>query len=388
MDKKYFLGIISAISPNLSIAIGRRHEQRGQKDKRRQLIASQYPLSKEQKEQIDDFFLSTYGEKIGYSWHQNYAAHSGKFDYKFFPELLYIPEFETFQNHNSGVVAAFADKNLLPLAAAAANVKMPRTIVSCANGVMRDGDNRLITPKMAKDLVMKQGCCFLKPTIDSCSGRGCLRIDHPKDLSITHNALKVSDINRVLYKNDFVIQECVTCHDSIRKLYAGSVNTFRVISYLWKGQIELMPIIIRIGQGGHYLDNAHQGGMFCAVYDDGTMGHHSMTEFNTQFIEHPDTHVRFETHRIANIDKLIAAAKRMHSVIPQIGVVNWDFTIDAEGEPVLIEANTKGGSIWLPQMAHGVGAFGEHTAEVLQWLRFMKKLSPDQRKQYSGGEMG
>lgn len=103
MDKKYFLGIISAISPNLSIAIGRRHEKRGQKDKRRQLIASQYPLSKEQKEQIDDFFLSTYGEKIGYSWHQNYAAHSGKFDYKFFPELLYIPEFETFQNHNSGV---------------------------------------------------------------------------------------------------------------------------------------------------------------------------------------------------------------------------------------------------------------------------------------------
>lgn len=149
-----------------------------------------------------------------------------------------------------------------------------------------------------------------------------------------------------------------------------------------------MPIIIRIGQGGHYLDNAHQGGMFCAVYDDGTMGHHAMTEFNTQFIEHPDTHVRFETRRIANIDIMIAAARRMHSVIPQIGVVNWDFTIDADGEPVLIEANTKGGSIWLPQMAHGVGAFGERTEEVLQWLRFMKKLSPNQRKQCSGGEMG
>lgn len=387
MDKKYFLRIINAISPDLNIAICRRHEQRGQKDKRRQAIASQYPLTKEQKELIDDFFLSNYGEKIGYSWHQNYAAHSGKFDYKFFPELLYIPEFETFQNHDTGVVAAFADKNLLPLVAAAAKVRMPRTIVSCANGVLRDGDNNVITPKMAKELVMRQGNCFLKPTIDSCSGRGCLRIDNPTDLSITYNTLKVNDINGG-YKNNFVIQELVTCHNSISELYAGSVNTFRVISYLWKGQIELMPIIIRIGQGGHYLDNAHQGGMFCAVYNDGRMGHHAMTEFNVQFTEHPDTHVRFETHRIVNIEKLIAAAKRMHSVIPQIGVVNWDFTIDAEGEPILIEANTKGGSIWLPQMAHGVGAFGDRTAEVLQWLRFMKKLSSNQRNQYSGGEMG
>lgn len=67
MDKKYFLNIINAVSPDLSIAIGRRYEQRGQKDKRRQHIASQYPLSKEQKDKIDTFFLENYGEKIGYS---------------------------------------------------------------------------------------------------------------------------------------------------------------------------------------------------------------------------------------------------------------------------------------------------------------------------------
>lgn len=124
-------------------------------------------MSKEQKDKIDTFFLENYGDKIGYSWHQNYAAHSGRFDYKFFPELLYIPEFEVFQNHNTGIVAAFADKNLLPLAAAAANVKMPRTIVSCANCVLRDGENQAISPAMAKELVMKHEKFFLKPTIDA-----------------------------------------------------------------------------------------------------------------------------------------------------------------------------------------------------------------------------
>lgn len=184
-----------------------------------------------------------------------------------------------------------------------------------------------------------------------------------------------------------MVQRLLVCHETIRALYAGSVNSFRVITYLWKGQVEVMPLIIRIGQGGHYLDNAHQGGMFCAVYDDGTMGNHAVTEFNDQFKEHPDTHIVFATHRIAHINKVITAAKRMHAAIPQLGVVNWDFTVDEGGEPVLIEANCANGSVWLPQMAHGVGAFGERTAEVLQWLRFMKRLKPGERERFVGGWM-
>ena len=147
-----------------------------------------------------------------------------------------------------------------------------------------------------------------------------------------------------------------------------------------------MPIIIRIGQGGKYLDNDHAGGMFCAVYNDGTMGNHAVTEFNDQFIEPPDTHLIFAVHRVEYLDKVIEAARRMHSFIPQIGVVNWDFTINEEEEAVLIESNVKNGSVWLPQMAHGTVAFGDKTEEVLQWLRFMKKLKPHERILYSHGK--
>ena len=133
------------------------------------------------------------------------------------------------------------------------------------------------------------------------------------------------------------------------------------------------------------MDNAHQGGVFCAIYEDGSMGKMAMTEFNDHYLEHPDTHVRFELHRISHVDRVLDAAKRLHSAIPQLGVVNWDFTIDDCGEPVLIEANCKNGGIWVSQMAHGVGAFGERTAEVLKWLRFMKKLKPHERIHYVGG---
>ena len=44
-------------------------------------------------------------------------------------------------------------------------------------------------------------------------------------------------------------------------LYSEAVNTFRVITYLWDGEVFHVPLALRIGQGGSYLDNAHAGGM-------------------------------------------------------------------------------------------------------------------------------
>jgi hypothetical protein len=55
----------------------------------------------------------------------------------------------------------------------------------------------------------------------------------------------------VLSKGEnFVIQERIICHESIRKLYAGSVNTFRIMTYRWKDEICHTPSVMRIGQGG------------------------------------------------------------------------------------------------------------------------------------------
>jgi hypothetical protein len=120
--------------------------------------------------------------------------------------------------------------------------------------------------------------------------------------------------------------------------------------------------------GGSFTDNASAGGIFVAVDDDGTLHKSAFTEYRKEYTVHPDTDIVFEGQKIEHLDKVIALAKRLQLAIPQVGVVNWDFTIDESGEPVLIEANMKNdvqaGSIWLPQMAHGKGAFGENTASI------------------------
>jgi len=366
-----------------------KHRRKGEinkfKDKRRVEITESVSLTAEQKRAIDELYKRNYGEKIPYTWHKNFMAHAGRFDHKYFPELLFIPEFERFMNLWPEYARAFSDKNLTPIIAEKVGVLTPKVYISVTKGMIRDSEYNTLTLDEAVEKVGSVGPAFVKPTVDSCSGRGCCVADFSEGIErVSGKAVKEFILS---LGEDVVIQERLVCHKSIKDIYPGSVNTFRVITYRWKDEICHMPLIMRIGSGGNFVDNAHAGGMFIAVDDDGQLHEKAMTEFNTQFTEHPDTKVVYKNIKLDLVPEIIAAARKMHGATPQLGVVNWDFTINEDGEPVLIEANIMGGSVWLPQMAHGVGAFGEKTEEVLRWMKFVKKLGVSERKKYAFGKM-
>lgn len=252
-------------------------------------------------------------------------------------------------------------------------------------GIYKDSNNNKISKIEAITRLKNVGKCFAKPTVDSCSGQGCrlLNIISGTDKESNKSIEEILD----LLGDNFVIQECIKCSESISRIYPKSVNTFRIITYRWKDEIINMPAIMRIGRNGNYLDNAHAGGIFIAIDDDGKLHEKAFTEFKEEYEKHPDSRIVFNDYNIENFEKVINSAKTMHNAIPQIGVVNWDFTINENGIPVLIEANINGGSIWLIEMAHGKGAFGDNTKEVLKWLRLMKNSSVEKRKKYSFGNI-
>ena len=277
------------------------------------------------------------------------------------------------------------DKNILPLIAAAVGVATPRAYLSACNGAYRDQQLRLISRQDAAQLLRNIGEVFAKPTVETGSGVGCgvYTFQDGVDVRSGHT---VEDLLSA-WGDNFVVQERLVCHKSISAIYSGSVNTFRIITYHWKGQIYRMPVIMRIGQGGSFLDNAHAGGMFIAVSDDGTLHRTAFTEFKKEVTLHPDSALVFEGHQIEGFDRVLDAVSRMHEAIPQVGVVNWDFTIREDGEPILIEANMNGGSIWLIEMAHGCGVFGENTESVLEWLRFMNRQPASEWHRYAFGRL-
>ena len=130
---------------------------------------------------------------------------------------------------------------------------------------------------------------------------------------------------------------------------------------------------MRIGQGGSVVDNAHAGGMLIGISYDGVLKKTAFTEFRVRFDKHPDTGVIFENYRISGFKKVLAATQTMHARTPQIGVIIWDFKLDENECPVLIEINSAlVGSMWMTLMANGVGPFGEKLYGILCWIHDMK----------------
>lgn len=202
---------------------------------------------------------------------------------------------------------------------------------------------------------------IIKPVQDTSSGVGVEKIKGAE--SIKNNLQE-----KAKKKGTYIVQECIAQNEQLAVLYAGAVNTFRVITYLWNGEVFHVPLALRIGQGGSYLDNAHAGGMFIGVNDSGELNDEAFTEFGKRYKEHPDTHAVFEGYKLSFVPELIKTAKKLHLNAPQLGIISWDLTVDQNGEFVLIEANTRGQGIWISQMAHGCGPFGKNTEDILRYV--------------------
>lgn len=146
-----------------------------------------------------------------------------------------------------------------------------------------------------------------------------------------------------------------------------------------------MPAVLRIGRGGAEIDNAHSGGMFIGISNNGVLSERAMTEFMTVFYEHPDSGVAFNGYKINRFPEVLKSALKMHAMIPELGAASWDFTIDEEGMPTLIEVNLLNGGFWIIQCAHSKAPFGEFQPEILMWMKRMNKMPLSKREKFAFG---
>ena len=168
---------------------------------------------------------------------------------------------------------------------------------------------------------------------------------------------------------NFIVQKKVVPHQAFSTLYPNSINTLRVVTYMMQDKIRTAPIVMRIGQGGGVVDNAHAGGMFIGVKNDGELLKEAFTEYQNRYTAHPDTGIVFEGYQIPCVPEIKKAAINLHENLPMFQFVSWDFTVDKDGNIVLIEVNLHSQSVWIPQIAHGKAMFGDDTAELLRCVK-------------------
>lgn len=346
-------------------------------------ICKRYPLSRTQKDAVDALYRPNYGHKVSYKWHSFYAGHNGIFSEKYIPLSIYYSEVEYFMNPNKAYIKVFEDKSIISLIAKSAGIQTPTALLTCNGTSCYDSDCNQLTLHEASARLRNAGSIFMKPSIDSCSGRGCkLYQMHDGTDSLTGESIQT-----ILEKAGahFLVQKVIRNHPSISAIYSKSLNTFRVITYQWKGEYYHAPVIMRIGRHGSTVDNACAGGIYIGVDPDGKLHDNAYSVKGEHLSSHPDSGIIFKDYSIVPLTGIIESALKMHRLLPMLGIVNWDFTIDEQGHPVLIEANIVGGGMWMIQIAHGKGLFEERTPEILRWLKHMKSVPINKRHHYFCG---
>jgi hypothetical protein len=328
---------------------------------KRKLFKGFQPTS-EQADEARNYWKSLTGKPWPLWWHRLYASYTGKWDPCYIPEILFSVWLEPHSAKRCDM-ESLADKNNLAMFVRGGGLRMPKEYVRCSAG-LTSRNGILLSAEEAYAELADLGPCVIKRTRDSDSGRDVVVADIQNSIDVS-TGKTIEEIIKFMGR-DWVCQETVSQHESIASIYPGCVNTMRIVTYMTEAGVGAAPVVLRIGQGGSKVDNAHAGGMFVYVDENGRLAKEAFTEYQKRFTQHPDTGVVFENHKIVGVSEAVEAAKRNHLAVGEFGFISWDVCIDAEGRPTLLEVNLLSQAVWISQMASGRSMFGDDTLAVVK----------------------
>lgn len=247
------------------------------------------------------------------------------------------------------------DKNLYDLYFS--DVNQPATIVRKIKGVYMDKNYRIISEDEAVERCVANGAVIIKPSVDALGGRGIAFWREGNSKEELRNALAKAE--------NVVVQDLIKQHKFLADFTNSCVNTMRIITLLWEGEVTITSAVLIMGGPTAKTNHLHGGGIVCGILPDGQLRDTAFDGNLNEYKEHPNGLV-FADVKIPNYDKCVAMVKELAPRLSGVArLLNWDITLDWNGEPMLIEVNiTWGGSV---QIAGGP-ALGDKTVEVLDYV--------------------
>lgn len=314
-------------------------------------------LSKEQKKEVQDFYVNMIGRKVPLYCHEYFYSRTGFFTKEYVPNNLYHVELVPRAN-NHRLQAAYGDKNMCDLLFPGENVV--HSILKNMNGYFYF-EGKPVSEDEAVMLCQNLDKVIIKPSRKS-EGKGVL-VFSSKDGITDLSGKSIGQIFKD-YKKDFVIQEWVRQHEKMAALNPTSVNTMRILSYRSGMEVLIIYSVVRIGRTGSVVDNQCAGGISTTIDKEGKLGKSAFGGFSNDNVVKTDTGITLEGYQLPSYDKAIEMVKRLHLKLPFFNIVGWDVAIQEDGEPVLIEFNTNPG---LSQSAFRSG-MGEYTERIIREL--------------------
>ena len=328
--------------------------------KRVKMINGGYKGTQDEFREVVLKYWKKYGRKPKKYWYDIYCNGQESYDPRYIPDSMWYKDILPYFN-NLIMRRASVDKGMYTRIIQ--NVKKPETIVKNMAGRFYDGDgDHLISREEALRICASEEHLIVKPSLDSGGGRGISFYDRDKEDSPQMETLFEE------FGVNFVVQRLVKQHPDLAKIHASSLNTVRVMSFFFKGEVHILSAQLRMGGGSSRVDNVSAGGCACAVKPDGWLYEKSVTRTS----EWTDTHssgIKFKDIQVPNYAGIIETVKRLHRELPYFNIIGRDFAVDEGGEPVFMEFNV------MPeqnQIGSARPAFGDLTDEVLDDI-FLKK---------------
>lgn len=321
-----------------------------------------HALSNGQKKDIVNYYQRLIGKTVPVFWHEYFFSRNGNFSVNYVPTCLYhsdvIYRLNTFKLRH-----AYVDKGIYDIYFP--DVLRPQTIVKNINGYYYD-DSKPITKDEAIERCRNLAGAVSKPTQEGMWGSG-VNVFSTQDGILNTGGTVEALMNG--YGKNYIIQERIHQHDTMALLNPTSLNTLRVLSYRQGDEVFILYVVVRIGRKGKTVDNETAGGINADV--DLSTGKILDCAYGTpseKRIPITDVGTVLKGFQIPGFSEVISKVKELHMRLPYFNLIGWDFGIDKNGNPVMIEWNRCPD---LSQTAHGP-AFGDLTEMIFERIRNIK----------------
>lgn len=322
--------------------------------KRVKMIGGGYKGSRQEFQDTVLKYWRQYGVKPKRYWYSLYCDGKNEYDPRFVPDSMWYREIIPHFN-NILLRQAYVDKGMY--SRLFKNDKKPETVVKRMGGYYYNGDgDEPISREEAESICEREEHLILKPSTYSGGGAKVVFFDNNEE-----NTKRIGDIFDS-YTSGFVAQRLVRQHPDLAKINKDSLNTVRVLSFRFKGEVHILSAQLRMGSAGSRVDNISAGGISCAIRPDGRLAEKAVNRKSEWTDRHPSG-IKFQDIRVPSYDRIIETAKRLHCQLPYFDIIGWDFAVDDVGDPVLIEFNV------MPeqnQIGSGTPTFGDLSDEVFK----------------------
>lgn len=170
----------------------------------------------------------------------------------------------------------------------------------------------------------KHGTIIIKPLFND-SGKG----------------VRLYNYGEAIPSHAFIAEELIRQSEELARFHPQSVNTLRLNTIRCKDSIEVVWAILRYGRDNRIVDNAHYGGLFSVIDNNGVAIAAGDVERH-QYVTHPDTGVALTGFKVPDWEKACEMVRGLATKVGGLRFVGWDLAFTDRGW-ILVEANTSPG---------------------------------------------